>query len=201
MIRCGNRRAAICPSCSDLYAADTWQLVHAGACGGHHGIPDHREPAAGISPPSPPPASDRYTAAGAGRGCPEAVAARPTATRRIARTESLVVRRDPPQDDPSWGSRCARTAMTTPGMCCSTGTPRNCGAGSPSRCVAPWPDTSAIPAPTLSWCGSRLSKSPNTNAAPSSTTTPLSDSAPIHLDPDNDGNSPTEEPEPMRRSS
>ena len=39
MIRCGNRRAAICPSCSDLYAADTWQLVHAGACGGHHDIP------------------------------------------------------------------------------------------------------------------------------------------------------------------
>jgi hypothetical protein len=40
MIRCGNRRAAICPSCSDLYAADTWQLVHAGAQGGHHGMPD-----------------------------------------------------------------------------------------------------------------------------------------------------------------
>jgi hypothetical protein len=38
MIRCGNRRAAICPSCSDLYAADTWQLVHAGAQGGHHGM-------------------------------------------------------------------------------------------------------------------------------------------------------------------
>lgn len=40
MIRCGNRRAAICPSCSDLYAADTWQLVHAGAQGGHHGMPE-----------------------------------------------------------------------------------------------------------------------------------------------------------------
>lgn len=40
MLRCGNRRAAICPSCSDIYAADTWQLVHAGACGGHHGMPE-----------------------------------------------------------------------------------------------------------------------------------------------------------------
>lgn len=40
MMRCGNRRAAICPSCSDLYAADTWQLVHAGAYGGHHGMPE-----------------------------------------------------------------------------------------------------------------------------------------------------------------
>ena len=40
LIRCGNRRAAICPSCSDLYAADTWQLVHAGTQGGHHGMPE-----------------------------------------------------------------------------------------------------------------------------------------------------------------
>ncbi|CAM2757657.1 hypothetical protein E3G59_002129 [Mycobacteroides abscessus] len=37
--RCNNRRAHICPSCSDLYARDTWQLVHAGAAGGHHGMP------------------------------------------------------------------------------------------------------------------------------------------------------------------
>jgi hypothetical protein len=37
--RCNNRRAHVCPSCSDLYAHDTWQLVHAGAAGGHHNIP------------------------------------------------------------------------------------------------------------------------------------------------------------------
>ncbi len=37
--RCNNRRNAVCPSCSDLYARDTWQLVHAGAAGGHHDIP------------------------------------------------------------------------------------------------------------------------------------------------------------------
>lgn len=37
--RCNNRRTAVCPSCSDLYARDTWQLVHAGAAGGHHDIP------------------------------------------------------------------------------------------------------------------------------------------------------------------
>ncbi|BBZ67641.1 hypothetical protein MINS_30700 [Mycolicibacterium insubricum] len=37
--RCNNRRDQICPSCSDLYARDTWQLVHAGAAGGHHGMP------------------------------------------------------------------------------------------------------------------------------------------------------------------
>ena len=39
MGRCKNRRAAVCPSCSALYAGDTWQLVHAGIAGGHHGLP------------------------------------------------------------------------------------------------------------------------------------------------------------------
>ncbi len=29
----------MCPSCSDLSAADTWQLVTAGVCGGRHGMP------------------------------------------------------------------------------------------------------------------------------------------------------------------
>lgn len=38
LARCKNRRASVCPSCSDLYAGDTWQLVHAGL-GGGHGIP------------------------------------------------------------------------------------------------------------------------------------------------------------------
>jgi hypothetical protein len=36
--RCNNRRASVCPSCSDLYGRDTWQLVHAGAAGGHHDV-------------------------------------------------------------------------------------------------------------------------------------------------------------------
>lgn len=31
--RCKNRRASVCPSCSQLYAGDTWQLVHAGIIG------------------------------------------------------------------------------------------------------------------------------------------------------------------------
>lgn len=37
--RCKNRRFAVCPSCSDLYAGDTWHLVHAGL-GGGNGIPE-----------------------------------------------------------------------------------------------------------------------------------------------------------------
>ncbi len=38
-VRCNNRRASVCASCSDLYARDTWQLVHAGLHGGHHQMP------------------------------------------------------------------------------------------------------------------------------------------------------------------
>lgn len=37
--RCNNRRAVVCPSCSDLYSRDTWQLIHAGLRGGHHDMP------------------------------------------------------------------------------------------------------------------------------------------------------------------
>jgi hypothetical protein len=38
LIRCGNRRAAVCPSCSYEYAGDMWQLLYAGAAGGRKGI-------------------------------------------------------------------------------------------------------------------------------------------------------------------
>jgi hypothetical protein len=39
LTRCKNRRAIVCPSCSELYARDIWQLIHAGLRGGHHNIP------------------------------------------------------------------------------------------------------------------------------------------------------------------
>lgn len=31
---CGNRRASVCPSCSRVYARDTYALIHAGVSGG-----------------------------------------------------------------------------------------------------------------------------------------------------------------------
>jgi hypothetical protein len=40
MIRCGNRRSAVCPSCSWEYAGDMWQLLYAGAAGGRKGVPE-----------------------------------------------------------------------------------------------------------------------------------------------------------------
>ena len=40
LIRCGNRRASVCPSCSREYAGDMWQLLYAGAAGGRKGVPE-----------------------------------------------------------------------------------------------------------------------------------------------------------------
>lgn len=39
-VRCGNRRATRCPSCSHEYKGDMWHLVVAGATGGSKGVPD-----------------------------------------------------------------------------------------------------------------------------------------------------------------
>ena len=39
-VRCGNRRASECPSCSRVYAADTFHLIRAGVVGGK-GVPEH----------------------------------------------------------------------------------------------------------------------------------------------------------------
>lgn len=54
--RCNNRRAVACPSCSDLYARDTWQLIHAGLHGGHHDMPatvsDHPQVFVTLTAPS-----------------------------------------------------------------------------------------------------------------------------------------------------
>ena len=38
-LRCGNRRASKCPSCSRLYAADTFHLIRCGVVGGK-GVPE-----------------------------------------------------------------------------------------------------------------------------------------------------------------
>lgn len=40
LLRCRNRRASVCPSCSYEYAGDMWQLLYAGAAGGRKGVPE-----------------------------------------------------------------------------------------------------------------------------------------------------------------
>jgi hypothetical protein len=39
-VRCNNRRASWCPSCSRTYQGDTWHLLKAGAAGGDKGVPE-----------------------------------------------------------------------------------------------------------------------------------------------------------------
>jgi hypothetical protein len=39
-VRCGNRREAVCPACSRLYAGDTFHLIRAGVIGGKT-VPEH----------------------------------------------------------------------------------------------------------------------------------------------------------------
>lgn len=40
LVRCRNRRAAICPSCAWEYQGDVWQLIYAGVAGGRKGVPE-----------------------------------------------------------------------------------------------------------------------------------------------------------------
>lgn len=40
LVRCGTRRASLCPSCSHEYAGDLWQLLYAGLAGGRKGVPE-----------------------------------------------------------------------------------------------------------------------------------------------------------------
>ena len=39
-VPCGNRRSAVCPTCSDRYAADAFHLIRAGLSGGSKGVPE-----------------------------------------------------------------------------------------------------------------------------------------------------------------
>lgn len=39
-VPCGNRRATVCPACSDRYAGDAFHLIRAGLAGGDKGIPE-----------------------------------------------------------------------------------------------------------------------------------------------------------------
>ena len=39
-VRCGNRRASVCPSCSHEYKGDVWHVLMAGAAGGIKNVPD-----------------------------------------------------------------------------------------------------------------------------------------------------------------
>jgi hypothetical protein len=64
-VPCGNRRASVCPTCSDRYAADAFHLVRAGLAGGTKGVPesvtDKPRVFATLTPPSFGPVHNAFT--------------------------------------------------------------------------------------------------------------------------------------------
>ena len=88
-VRCGNRRASVCPSCSHEYKGDVWHVLMAGAAGGIKNVPatvaahplvfatltapsfgpvhtarSRAGPAAAAAPPAPATAADSARTAG-----------------------------------------------------------------------------------------------------------------------------------------
>lgn len=71
---CGNRRASVCPTCSDRYAADAFHLLRAGLCGGTKHVPTSvaERPRAFVTLTAPsfgPVHGDRRTRTGKRRPC------------------------------------------------------------------------------------------------------------------------------------
>src|SRR4051812_6600169 len=55
-VRCGNRRASVCPSCSHEYKGDVWHVLMAGAARGAQDVPrTARGAPLGVGTPPPPP--------------------------------------------------------------------------------------------------------------------------------------------------
>jgi hypothetical protein len=111
-VRCGNRRASECPSCSRVYAADTFHLIRAGVAGGKT-VPEHvaENPLvfATVTAPSFGPVHGRRD--GAHRCHPTTRGPRvcPHGRPRTCQASHGETTR-------CWGRRCAGTATTTPRM-------------------------------------------------------------------------------------
>jgi len=74
-VPCGNRRSAVCPTCSDRYAADAFHLIRAGLSGGSKGVPesvtDRPRAFVTLTPPSFGQVHNRaFTATGKAMRCP-----------------------------------------------------------------------------------------------------------------------------------
>ncbi len=188
-VRCGNRRASVCPSCSHEYKGDVWHVLMAGAAGGMKDVPDtvaaHPLVFATFTAPSFGPV---HTAKKPGR---------PGSRRCTPRTGDR--RQLCPHGRPLWcmtihdhgdgltGQPLCAGLLRLPGPSgLAVVGARNCGGGSPSPYAGSWPATSACPRPRPgSWSGCSSPRSPSTNGAASSTSTPSSASTadPTDLDP------------------
>lgn len=133
LVACGNRRASVCPACSQTYQADTFHLIRAGLSGGK-GVPEtvsaHPRAFVTLTAPSFGPSTRTATAA------PVVPATAPggasTGGRSAATSDTS------PRTNGS-ASRSAPTATTTRARCCGRHTRARCGTASPWPSARSWP--------------------------------------------------------------
>ena len=128
LIPCGNRRSAVCPTCSTLYKGDTYQLIRAGLVGGKQ-TPD--------TVTGHPRVFATFTAPGFGavHTRRDQTLCRPRRGQRAASTAARwAAGSATPRTTRASASPCARTATTTRARCSGRRTPGSSGTGSPSRC-------------------------------------------------------------------
>ena len=140
---CGNRRAAVCPACAEVYRADTYQLVLAGLQGGK-GVSENvrRHPCAFPTLTAPSFGLVHSTRAkdGRNRTCRPGRKPRP-----CPHGVDLRCRRCTPTGRRSSAGRCAWTATTTPTKPCGTASPASLAPhlrGSTSSAATPKPTES-----------------------------------------------------------
>ena len=129
---CGNRRATVCPACSDRYAADAFHLLRAGLAGD-----DTKNVPATVT--EHPRAFLTLTAPVVRAG------AHPHPHPARAR-HPVPLRRAPPPRRPAHRHRARPGQLRLRrARCCGRPTPGRCGPGSPSPCAAPWPPRLGVP--------------------------------------------------------
>ena len=129
-VKCGNRRAQACPTCSAEYKGDAWHLLLCGLAGGK-GIPRSvsGHPCTFATFTAPPSARCTVFATRDRAGPAATSQSVPTAARCGVPSGTI-------RATSASGPRCAWTVMTTSRTWCGSGTPPSCGAGSPSPCNA-----------------------------------------------------------------
>jgi hypothetical protein len=167
-VRCGSRRAAVCPSCSHEYKGDVWHVLMAGAAGGMKKVPDtvaaHPLVFATLTAPSFGPV---HTAKKPGRPGSRRCQPRSRERRQLC-----------PHGRPTWcmaihdhtapqaGQPLCGDCYDYLGHLVWQWWHPNCGDGSPSPCAAASPSISDSPKrlPGV-WSGSSSPRSPSSNAA------------------------------------
>jgi hypothetical protein len=133
---CGNRRVSVCPSCSAIYQADSFQLLAAGLRGGK-GVPEtvagHPRLFVTFTAPSFGKVHSRRH-----RGC-WSTRVIPTGKGRGARMASgRAAGSATTPTIPASGSRCVPAAIRPVPRCCGTPWRGGCGRERPSTCTGPW---------------------------------------------------------------